>query len=122
MKTKVLLFIAAVLFAGTTNVMAADKEKTEKFKVHGNCGMCESRIEKAAGAVEGVTSADWDKKTLAMTVKYDASKTNPDKVHAAIAKAGHDTDKFRAEDKVYDKLHNCCKYKRAEVKTPKGEK
>ena len=49
MKTRVVSLV--VLFVlGTFTVFAA--EKTEKFKVKGNCGMCEKRIEKAAKAVE----------------------------------------------------------------------
>jgi hypothetical protein len=36
-------------------------EKTEKFKMYGNWGMCEKRIEKADNSVDGVQSADWNK-------------------------------------------------------------
>src|SRR5690554_5420406 len=116
MKTKVVLIILATLFTGAGHLFAAEPDKTEKFKVYGNCGMCESRIEKAAGAVKGVTSADWDKKTKDITIRYDAAVTSPQKVHAAIARAGHDTGEVRADDKTYSKLHNCCKYERPEVK------
>ena len=116
MKSIIVLLLAVALFMGTTSAFADSKAKTEKFKVHGNCGMCETRIEKAAKTVEGVSTADWDKKTLVMTVSYDQSKTDIHKVHSAIAKAGHDTEMHRASDETYEKLHNCCKYKRAEVK------
>ncbi len=116
MKTKVVLFFAAVMISGIATAFAANQVKTEKFKVHGNCGMCETRIEKAAKSVKGVTSADWEKKTIVMTVSYDPSKADVHKIHAAIAKAGHDTDMHRAGDEVYEKLHSCCKYKRAEKK------
>lgn len=122
MKKRVVLSLAVAILAGISNVFAANPVKTEKFKVHGNCGMCESRIEKAASSVEGVSSADWDKKALVMTVQYDESKTDIKKVHVAIASAGHDTEKQRADDKVYDKLHSCCKYKRAAVKAPEDKK
>ena len=114
MKTKVVLFVAAVLISGIASVFAAGQVKTEKFKVHGNCGMCESRIEKAARSVKGVSSADWEKNSMLMTVTFDQSKTEVQKIHAAIAKAGHDTETDRASDEVYEKLHSCCKYKRAE--------
>ena len=29
-----------------------------------------------------------------------------------VAKVGHDTEKYTAEDAVYAKLHSCCKYER----------
>ena len=51
-------------------VFAADK--TEKFEVKGNCGMCEKRIEKAALSVDGVLAADWDKETKMIDVKFDS--------------------------------------------------
>ncbi|HKJ78667.1 MAG TPA: cation transporter [Prolixibacteraceae bacterium] len=110
MKTKILglitlfLMTAAVVFAG---------EKSEKFKVYGNCGMCEKRIEKAANSVDGVSAADWNKETKMIEVKFDDSKTDVHKVHMAIAKVGHDTKMHKADDKVYEELPSCCQYDRA---------
>jgi copper chaperone CopZ len=85
---------------------------TTKFKVYGNCGMCEKRIEKAA-TIEGVFDAQWDVETGMLTVRFDAAKLKPKQIHAAVAAVGHDTDKVRAEDAVYNKLHGCCQYERA---------
>ena len=68
MKTKVLSLVVMFVF-GTFMVFAADK--TEKFKVKGNCGMCEKRIEKAALSVDGVSKADWDKETKKLAVVFD---------------------------------------------------
>lgn len=85
---------------------------TAKFKVYGNCGMCEKRIEKAA-KIEGVSFADWDEDSKILTIHFDETKVKPGKVHQAVAAVGHDTDKVRAEDKVYAKLHGCCQYVRA---------
>ena len=116
MKTKVLSLV--VLFVlGTFTVFAG--EKTEKFKVKGNCEMCEKRIEKAASAVEGVTKADWNKESKQMEVTFDDTKTSTDKIEVAIAKVGHDTPHHKAKTDVYDKLPDCCKYDRtAEVADP----
>ena len=57
MKNVFILFIAVIIFSN------CQESKTEEFKVFGNCGMCKSRIEKAAKAVDGVSMAEWDKKT-----------------------------------------------------------
>lgn len=113
MKTK-MLSLVALFVLGTFTVFAANK--TEKFKVYGNCGMCENRIEKAAKSVEGVTTADWNKKTKMMEVSFENAKTDEHKVQMAIAKAGHDTDMHKAKEAVYNKLPGCCKYERAPVK------
>jgi len=106
--------MTAIAFFGITSV--SGQIKTEKFKVYGNCGMCETRIEKAANSIEVVTSADWDKETKMIEVKLNESKTDVHKVHMAIAKVGHDTEMHKAKDEVYNKLPGCCKYDR-----PKGE-
>lgn len=111
MKTKVLGLVA--MFLMTSAVVFAG-EKTEKFKVFGNCGMCEKTIEKAAGSVDGVAAADWNKETKMIEVKFDDSKTSTDAVHKAIAKVGYDTKKHKAKDEVYNNLPGCCQYDRAE--------
>lgn len=113
MKTKV-LSLAALFMLGAVSVFAGTK--TEKIEVKGNCGMCESRIEKAVKAVDGVSKADWNKDTKKLEVTFDDAKTNLDKIEVAIAKVGHDTPKHKASTEVYDKLPDCCKYDRSEMK------
>jgi periplasmic mercuric ion binding protein len=110
MKTKVLSLMALFMW-GALSVFAGNK--TEKFKVYGNCGMCENRIEKAAKTVEGVSKADWNKETKIMEVTFDDTKTNVDKVETAIAKVGYDTPHHNATTEVYDGLPGCCKYDRS---------
>lgn len=111
MKTKVLSLVTLFMF-GVLVVFAGNK--TEKFKVYGNCDMCKTRIEKAAKSVEGVSAADWNKETKMMEVTLDDSKTDVHKVEMAIAKVGHDTEEYKAKDEVYNELPGCCKYDRAE--------
>ena len=114
---KLILFISTIFFLNLTNPILCSAQAnatsgmTTKFKVYGNCGMCEKRIEKAA-KIEGVTSADWDVDTKMLTIQFDETKVKPSKVHQAVAAVGHDTDKVRADDKVYAKLHGCCQYER----------
>ncbi len=86
----------------------AMSDQAYEFKVYGNCGMCEERIEKAAKSVEGVSAADWDKNTK--MIKVDGSRQ--ELVEKAIAKVGHDTENMKAEDQSYNQLPNCCQYSR----------
>lgn len=109
MKTKVLSLLIMFVF-GTFMVFA--ESKTEKVEVKGNCGMCEKRIEKAALSVDGVSKAHWDKKTKELKVTYDDAKTDINAIQLAIAEVGHDTEKHKAKDEVYENLHSCCKYER----------
>ncbi len=107
---KVLSMMVVALMSVT--IAFAGNVKVEKFKVYGACGMCEKRIEKATKAVKGVEAADWNKKTQILEVKYNEEVTGLKQIHTAIAAVGHDTDKLRAKDEVYNKLHSCCKYER----------
>ncbi len=85
--------------------------KTESFKVSGKCGMCKSRIEKAA-KIEGVTKAEWDADKQLITITYMLNMVKIDDIQKKIAAVGHDTEKFKADDKIYDKLPGCCKYRK----------
>jgi len=112
MKLKLVVVIGLFL---VSSLGLSAQETNKKFKVFGNCGMCENRIEKAALAVDGVSLADWNKETKMIEVAFDNSKTDIHKVHMAIAKAGHDTKMHKAKDDVYNKLPGCCKYDRSKV-------
>lgn len=109
MKTRK-IFIALMVLCVTS--VFAGTEKTDTFKVAGNCGMCEKRIEKAAMSVDGVSEADWDAEKQKITVVYDEAKAKLEDIKKAIANVGHDTEGTKADDKVYDTLHGCCKYDR----------
>lgn len=102
--------------AGKSQPKASTKQqkmiKHATFMVYGNCEMCKDRIETAAKSVKGVTSADWNIETKQLHVEYDGSQTSLDAIHMAIAKVGHDTDKMKADDKIYNSLPSCCLYRK----------
>jgi mercuric ion binding protein len=87
-------------------------QKTETIKVYGNCDMCQARIEKAA-KIEGVSKAEWSDETKLLTLVYDPMKVKSDDVQKKISAVGHDTEKFKADDKAYNGLPGCCKYERS---------
>jgi len=95
----------------TKQTAAPDTVKTESFKVWGACGMCKTRIEKTALA-EGVTAATWDSKTQMLTVTFNPAKTGKEALSKKLAAVGHDTEKFKAPDEVYNSLPGCCHYDR----------
>ena len=103
-------FIAVVALAISTITFAAGTTKTESIKVSGNCEMCESVIEKAA-KIDGVTKADWNKKTKILILVYNPAKVKSDAVQKKIAAAGYDTPKYKATSKAYNALPGCCKYR-----------
>jgi hypothetical protein len=105
---------SALLFSCIITAAYSQKTKTETFKVSGNCGMCESKIEKAAKSA-GASYAEWDKDTKVITVKYNTSSSNLAKIQQGIAEAGYDNAGAKATNESYDKLHNCCKYERTDA-------
>ena len=109
MKTIKILVVALVATLFTVHVNA--QAKTETIKVSGNCEMCKARIEKAA-KVSGVSKAEWSDKTGLLTLVYDPAKVKSDDVQKKIAAVGHDTEKFKADDKTYKSLPGCCQYER----------
>lgn len=117
MKTVIIIIVAFLAIVSGVNTQAKSQDnskkittKTETLKVSGNCDMCKARIEKAA-KVDGVSKAEWNAKSKLLSVTYDPAKTNLEQIGKKVAAAGHDTEKVKATDAVYDKLPGCCKYR-----------
>lgn len=117
------LWMVMLCFISFTSCKAQIKNaKTESVKIFGNCGMCESTIEKA-GNKKKIAKVDWNKDTKMATISYDSTKTNQDEILKRIALSGYDNEKFLAPNDVYAKLPECCQYERkaqtiAKVETP----
>ena len=88
-------------------------QKTERanFSVKGNCKMCKKRIEKAALSIKGVKMAVWDIPSNIVDIIYDVKKVSLQDIHEKISSVGHDTDKAKAKDDVYESLPMCCLYR-----------
>ena len=99
----VILFLNAA-FSQDKNIIETE------FKVSGNCGMCEARIENAA-LIKGVKLAEWNKEKQSLKVVYRSDKVDIIDIHKAVAKAGHDTSIIKAENEDYDKIPYCCSYR-----------
>ena len=99
-----------VLFISICSLAFAQTKK-ESFAVSGNCGMCKTKIEKAAKAA-GASYAEWNKETQILTVKYNSNSSNTAKIQQGIAAVGYDNAGFKTTQDVYDNLDECCKYNR----------
>ncbi len=107
----ILMAVSSLTFAQTT---------TETFKVSGNCGMCKTKIEKAAKEA-GAKTAAWDADKKELTVTYSSSSTNAAKIQQKIADVGYDNVGFTATAESYNKLHGCCKYERTSSQTSEAK-
>ncbi|MCP1298470.1 TonB-dependent receptor [Chryseobacterium sp. S0630] len=90
---------------------AISTKKENEFYVRGNCASCKARIEKASKDA-GANTAEWNAEKQTVTLNFDPSKTSSDKILKAIADAGHDNEKYKASDAVYNGLPGCCLYDR----------
>ena len=109
MKTLKSLFFSFLFISFST--IAVAQAKTDKINVSGECGMCKSKIEKAAKTA-GASYALWDVDAKLLTVKYNSSATNAAKIEKAVAGVGYDTQNEKATEEAYKGLHGCCKYDR----------
>ncbi|MFW5706944.1 MAG: heavy-metal-associated domain-containing protein, partial [Bacteroidota bacterium] len=101
------------LFTGTGEAATQGKKIEETvITVLGNCGMCKDRIERAAYSVKGVRRATWDQEAQKLTLTYRSDRTDLATIERAVAKAGHDTENFLADDETHANLHHCCIYER----------
>lgn len=105
---KNILFIIAITLS--IKVTAQSSIKTITLSVKGNCEQCKERIENAAD-IKGVKKCTWSDKTQVATIIFDTTKTTDITIEKAIAKAGHETANQTANDKSYNQLPTCCKYK-----------
>jgi periplasmic mercuric ion binding protein len=99
-----------LVFAFITSVSAQpQKDEIIMIKSSVMCGSCKDRIEKGLKSEKGINKATVDVETKTVTVKFDGTKTDPDKIREKISKLGYDADKLLADKTAYDKLPACCK-------------
>lgn len=111
MKMLKLMLTAALVIMGSTLFAQQTSQQTDTIKVYGECGMCKNRIQKAL-KLDGIAAANWNTETKLLTVTYKPALISNDDIQKKVAAVGHGTEKYQAEDKVYEKLPGCCHYKR----------
>lgn len=108
---KLLFYIVFFLSLGLFSCKTPTAQKSETFKVWGNCEKCKVTIESAVN-VDGVTEKDWNIESKLMTVKYDTTKITLNGIQQLISKVGYDNDGYYGDDYAYAKLPSCCQYER----------
>lgn len=87
------------------------RKTTISFEVQGNCAECKERIENALDK-KGIYKAIYSIESSIVTITYDPTKLQEIQLHNIIAMVGHDTDKVKASNVVYQSLPDCCKYRK----------
>jgi len=89
------LLLCILLGAYNQHIQANPQAASDSLSiwVDGLCGMCKTRIGKAAKTVRGVETASWDQETHQLSVTFDPNKFKVNKLHYKIASVGHDSSK-----------------------------
>ena len=87
-----------------------DRFRTIQFRVEGNCGMCQSRIEEASRG-RGVRETSWNNQTRLLHITFDTVLVNLQTIQKRIIQAGHDIGNEKAGNRVYEELPACCHYR-----------
>lgn len=86
--------------------------KTEIYCDHcQTCESCKMRVENALKAVSGVKSAEMKISEKTISVDYDETKIDEQKIKLVIAGTGYDAGDVKADPAAYDNLDDCCKKK-----------
>lgn len=112
-------FLLALLFSISSLSLIAQSNTTITLEVSGACGQCKDRIEKAAN-LPGVFTASWDESSHHLTVVFDASKVDIEKIKKSVVDAGHDIGDMKAKRSVYNALPECCHYRELAPTPPPG--
>lgn len=111
MKKQLFLMLSMILIS-TMGIAGPKPVKMSivSFAVEANCGDCKNRIESALDK-KGVYKAIFDLSSKTLTVTYDPRKLEEIQLHNMVAMVGHDTEKVKASNVVYESLPDCCKYR-----------
>ena len=112
-----LIIILSVIALGFSScaLFKGNKFKVNtSFTVYGDCEMCKERIETALDR-KGINTAYWSLKDQKVFITYQSDIFTEEQLHNIVAMVGHDTDKVKADDIVYQNLPGCCHYRKEET-------
>lgn len=75
--------------------------------------MCKERIELVLDK-KGISKVFYDLENHRVFLEYNSAAFSEIQIHNMIAEVGHDTEKVKADNLVYENLPDCCKYRKEE--------
>lgn len=114
---KLTFFVVALMMLGLNScaLLQGNKFKTTtSFSVYGSCEMCKERIENALDR-KGIQTAYWSFEDQKVFVTYQSNVFTEEQLHNIMAMVGHDTEKVKADNIVYQNLPGCCHYRKEET-------
>ncbi len=90
---KKLIFVSILLlgFGVLTSQAQKNEVKSITLEVNMHCQSCKAKIERNIAFEKGVKEVEVALDSKRVTIKYDSTKTDPDKIAKAIEKLGYTT-------------------------------
>lgn len=114
---KLTLLVGALMILSLNScaLLKGNKNKvTTSFIVYGSCEMCKERIENALDR-KGIQTAYWSVEEQKVFVTYQSDVFSEEQLHNIMAMVGHDTEKVKSDNIVYQNLPGCCHYRKEEA-------
>ncbi len=110
MKNLLVMFLAVVMVAATSNANDLARKQTVVFKVNMTCGGCVAKVEKNIAFEKGVKDLKVNLENKTVEVTFLSKKTNVENLNAAFTKLGFTSSVVKGE-----------KVKKVEVKADKAK-
>ncbi len=78
----------------------------------GDCKECSRALEKTIIKLNGIQSVELIRKSKTLKIVYDPAYISESDIHLKIVEQGYDTELVKATDKAYNKLPDCCRYRK----------
>lgn len=86
------VIVLAMMIAMNANAQKVTKWSEVVIQTNGTCQSCKDKIENGIAYEKGVKDVNYDLTTAKVKITYDAKKTSPESLRAAINKLGFTTD------------------------------
>ncbi len=111
---KKLIYVAALAVLFATSTMAETKETVYTVNPQMSCQNCENKIKSNLRFEKGIKKIETSLKDQTVTVTYDDTKTDSDKIIAGFKKVGYTA--VAADGKPAAASKQCCKTSKCEGK------
>lgn len=102
------LIAPVFLFLVTSLSAQKGSDSTLDIRTSTVCDMCEKTIETELIYEKGVRAVDVDLSASTIHVTYDARRTDPAHIRAAVSKLGYQADDVPADPEAFKRLPACC--------------
>lgn len=107
-------YLVTIILIFASQISVFSQTDTVRIKTSAVCKTCKKTIEESLSFEKGIKKSSLDVETKVITVIYNPSKTNAEKIRKAISNTGYDADSIPKNPKAFKHLPDCCKLEAGE--------